>query len=155
MGIRYSGYSGGIAGATTAPCIWRHVFGGFLTGLGIGATIGFFVGGAIGYSKYSICKPGSIANPNGTGQVHHVFGKKHEKILNQKFGLNRNDYLVRANDLDAHFGYQTWHRIYNKKVLSLLKGSKTILELQRGVNAIYSTQLMIGKFGLTIISLIP
>jgi hypothetical protein len=84
-----------------------------------------------------------------------VFLKNQEAILKQKFNLNRDDFLVRANNLDAHYGYDLWHREYGRKVFELIENSKSIRVLRKGLNKLYSSQLMIEKFGQVIFTLLP
>lgn len=97
-----------------------------------------------------ICERGSMPNRNARGQKHHVIGNIPFRAFEKKFGkgiLKRNDYMVRAFELNDHHGYQEWHVNLDKAVVKAVEKSQTVLEFERRLNEIYKSSELISKFG--------
>ncbi|ASS74223.1 hypothetical protein CIG75_03970 [Tumebacillus algifaecis] len=81
-------------------------------------TSGFFVVGATATFTY-------VAHS--TGQIHHLLSNQIMRELKNHITLkgvfDREDpaFKYRATDADAHKGYQTWHREYDKRVVRWLQ----------------------------------
>lgn len=63
--------------------------------------------------------------------------------------LDRASSTVQALTLEAHKGYQTWHRIIDNTVVQWLRDNPqaTLEEFANELYSLYNTPEMIGRFG--------
>ena len=93
------------------------------------------------------------ANTSGNGQVHHPFSKKIVDAANQNPNLKgvvtRESGTLRALNTSAHQGYQTWHRNFDKAVVSWLGKNQnaTVTQFTGFMNKLYSSPQAISRFG--------
>ncbi|NET39688.1 MAG: hypothetical protein F6K19_48305 [Cyanothece sp. SIO1E1] len=71
--------------------------------------------------------PTRASAPEATGQLHHMISSPVHRALEQhpvlrgQYSARDNRFVTRARDLDAHRGYQRWHRDLDAEVPAWLQ----------------------------------
>lgn len=71
--------------------------------------------------------PTRTPTPEATGQLHHMISRPVHRALEQhpvlrgQYSARDNRFVTRARDLDAHKGYQTWHRELDAEIPAWLQ----------------------------------
>jgi hypothetical protein len=142
--------------------------GGTIAGVGVSATgIGAAIGvpavavsaglvtagvanmaaGIYGLGKALTTGGGVSAGPaTATGQEHHIISRKiHQKLeshstLKGKYSARDPRFVTKAASLDAHNGYQRWHRDIDSKIVEWLDSHKhaTTTEFESFLRELYS-----------------